>query len=363
MELHNVNIYKNNGTARKGDINEGNSKSEVLVPIKKTEENLINNSVFTREIRDRKESDKAISPFIEANTKEVEISHLKNDCIIPVFAKDNERTIAHHEFVEATYNGLRNVLKDHTISSPELRISHGIKGRTPNAINKQAKDLLKSEKTVYYERMAFIMRIPSITEVVNGNELSLVVGGVRAYNKENLMSRKGIEKFQIFIGFQNLVCCNLCISTDGLKNEIRVTNIHELQSSIVDLVKNYQIQNHLNMMKDLSSHHLTEHQFAQLIGKSKLFPYLPKRQKEKIPEFSFKDSQVNTVAKDYYQDESFSRDDDGNINLWNLYNLFTSANKSSYIDTFLSRDVNALNLTKGLSKAINGSGNYHWFLS
>ena len=25
-------------------------------------------------------------PFIEANTKEVEVSHLKNDCIIPVFS-------------------------------------------------------------------------------------------------------------------------------------------------------------------------------------------------------------------------------------------------------------------------------------
>lgn len=25
----------------------------------------------------------------------------------------------------------------------------------------------------------------------------------------------------------------------------------------------------------------------------------------------------------------------GEINLWNVYNLFTQANKSSYIDTFL----------------------------
>ena len=31
--------------------------------------------------------------FIEANTQEVTLQHLKNDCITPVFAKDNELTV------------------------------------------------------------------------------------------------------------------------------------------------------------------------------------------------------------------------------------------------------------------------------
>jgi hypothetical protein len=39
-------------------------------------------------------------PFIESNTIEVELSHLRSDCIIPVFSKDNERTIAHQEFID-----------------------------------------------------------------------------------------------------------------------------------------------------------------------------------------------------------------------------------------------------------------------
>ena len=29
--------------------------------------------------------------FIEANTKKVTLEHLEKDCIIPVFAKDNEK--------------------------------------------------------------------------------------------------------------------------------------------------------------------------------------------------------------------------------------------------------------------------------
>ena len=35
------------------------------------------------------------SPFIEANTTEVTLEHLRNDCIIPTFAKDNEVCISH----------------------------------------------------------------------------------------------------------------------------------------------------------------------------------------------------------------------------------------------------------------------------
>ena len=38
--------------------------------------------------------------------------------------------------------------------------------------------------------MAFIYEVPSIEENVNGNKLSLTVGGVRAYNFENLYGKK-----------------------------------------------------------------------------------------------------------------------------------------------------------------------------
>lgn len=34
-----------------------------------------------------------VNHFIEANSVEVSLEHLKNDCVIPVFSKDNELTI------------------------------------------------------------------------------------------------------------------------------------------------------------------------------------------------------------------------------------------------------------------------------
>ena len=67
--------------------------------------------------------------------------------------------------------------------------------------------LLEEEKTIYYERMMFCFEIPTIFETIDGSRLNLTIGGVRAYNHENLYSKKSMEKFKVFIGFKNLVCC------------------------------------------------------------------------------------------------------------------------------------------------------------
>ena len=295
-----------------------------------------------------------LNPFIEANTKSVSLSHLQKDCIIPVFSKDNEKTIAHFEFIDLVGNVASNIFTHHQISLPEIRISHQIKGRVPTAIHKSAKELLDHEKTIYYERMMFIIRVPSITKVINGNKLELMIGGVRAYNKENLYSKKSVEKFQVFIGFQNQLCCNLCINTDGYSSELRVSSVNELAGKVQELINNYSAEQHLRQMELLTEYSLTERQFAQLVGKARLYNYISRKEKLQIPQLLLNDGQISTIAKDYYQDERFCKNEDGNINLWNVYNLFTSANKSSYIDTFSDRNVNAFEFTNGLKNTLNG---------
>ena len=307
--------------------------------------------------------DKEITPFIVANTIEVPLHHLKQDCIIPVFSKDNEKTIAHQEFIESVLTAISKVFPHHSISTPEIRVSHQIKGRTPDAIHLNAKDLLDHQKTIYYERMAFVINIPSIVDSINGNELTLSVGGVRSYNLENLYNKKTLEKFKFFIGFQNKVCLNMCINTDGFKEDLRVSSASELQHKVIEVMQNYNAELHLMEMKEFTQDYLSEHQFAQLIGKSRLYQHLPKSEKQKIPMLNFNDSHINTMAKDYYEDKNFCRLDDGRINLWDVYNLFTQANKSSYIDTFLDRNLNAFEFTKGIQKTLNGNEDYHWFLS
>lgn len=290
--------------------------------------------------------------FIEANTQQVTLSHLKNDCTIPVFAKDNESTIPHYEFVDAVRSIAQQLFHEDEVSMPNIRTSHIIKGRIPTAIGKPAKELLDHEKTIYYERMAFMIEIPHLKATVNNQTLSLTVGGVRSYSEQNLFTKKSIEKFKIFIGFKNMVCCNLCISTDGLKDDLRVSSLEELKCKTKDLILDYNQEAHVDMMSDMHKQVINQDQFAHLIGKMKLYHHLSKAQKNELFDLKATDSQINTIIKHYMEDDNFRADEHGYINFWNLYNLFTESSKSTYIDNFLSRNCNAYEFINHLGKSI-----------
>jgi hypothetical protein len=258
--------------------------------------------------------------FIEANTNSVSLQHLKNECTIPVFAKDNETTISHYQFVQKTREIAQDLFPELNVSEPEIRTSHTIKGRIPSAIGKPAKELEDFEKTLYYERCAFVMEIPEVVENVNGNKLALTIGGVRAYNQENLFSRKSPEKFKVFIGFKNMVCTNLCISTDGLADQIRVSSLNQLSEAVENLLGQYDRVKHLGMMERMSRYELTQAQFAHFIGKLRMYNFMDKTEQKQYLPVSLNDSQINTVVKNYYHDPSFSRQEDGSINMWRIFN-------------------------------------------
>ena len=302
-------------------------------------------------------------PFIEANTKEVTIEHLKDDCIVPVFSKDNEITISHPNFIESVWEAANRFFPNESIELPEIRVSHIIKGRTPEAIHKSAKELLEEDKTIYYERMMFCFEIPSIHEDIAGNRLNLTIGGVRSYNHENLYSKKGMEKFKLFIGFKNLVCCNMCVSTDGFKSELKVMDVNGLLNAAMQLFQEYNAAKHLYYMEAFKDSYMTEHQFAQFLGKGRLYQYLPNEQRRLLPQMLMTDTQIGIVAKSFYHDDNFSLpNNQKEISMWNVYNLLTGANKSSYIDNFLDRAYNATQLADGLNKALYGDSEYTWFI-
>ena len=303
------------------------------------------------------------TPIIEANTIDVKLQHLKTDCTIPVFAKDNERTISHQEFIECAMEAIEAVFGRNTYLQPEIRVSHTIKGRTPDAIHKSANELMDHEKTIYYERMAFAIELQGFTKEIGGNELCLTIGGVRAYNQENLYNKKSLEHFKFFIGFKNMVCCNMCVSSDGFVDDLRVGTVYDLKNRMIQIIRNYKMEEHIEAMDRLTHLSINEQQFAQILGKCRLYQFLPKEKKRNIPALIFNDTQVNTVAKDYFLDESFARNANGDIDLWKMYNLFTGANKSSYIDLFLQRGLNAFELAEGIGEAsVDEHSDFRWFI-
>jgi len=299
--------------------------------------------------------------FIEANTEQVTLNHLKHECIIPVYS-DNETTISHAQFVEATDDVVQSNFSKFRILQPNIRISHTIKGRVPSAIGKSVKELMPEEKTIYYQRCAFMIEVPEILETVNNNELTLTIGGVRALNQENLYTKRNLEKFKVFIGYKNLVCTNLCISTDGLNSDIRVSSVAELKEKINELIQQFDKDSFLGNMERMSKFSLDELQFGHTIGKMKMYQHLSKQEKVDKLALSMNDNQIGAVVKNYYEDANFSRSQNGEINLWNFYNLMTEVNKSSYIDSNLERNVNAFEFVAGLADSLQNRVD-NWFLN
>ena len=307
------------------------------------------------------EAPKNVKHFIEANTEEATLNHLQHECITPVFSKDNELTINHAAFIETIQEAASSFFNGETIDTPEIRVSHVIKGRIPEAIRKPANQLLESDKTIYYERAAFSIDIPTIYETVGGNKLNLSIVGVRAYNQMNLYSKKSPEAFRLAIGFKNQVCCNMCIFTDGYKEDLRVSNTSELYRSALELFNNYNPAKHLHLMQSLGNTSMSEHQFCQILGKMRLYQCLPSGYQKSLPRMLLTDTQINSVAKAYINDENFSSF--GNdLNMWKFYNLLTGANKSSYIDSFLDRSLNATEIAVGINAALHGDERYQWFI-
>ena len=299
--------------------------------------------------------------FIEANTVEVTVEHLANDCVTPVFAKDNELTINHVSFIHTVEDAAKDFFRGEVVNDAQVRASHIIKGRVPSAIHKPANQLLETDKTIYYERCAFSIDVPTIYQDINGNRLYLSIVGVRAYNQQNLYSKKVPELFRVAIGFKNLVCCNMCVFTDGYTGELRASSTRELYRQVLELFQNFNPAKQIHLMQQLCNSSLTEHQFCQIIGRMRLYQSLPTRLQREIPQLLITDTQINNVAKSYITDENFSSYGT-DINMWKFYNLLTGANKSSYIDMFLDRSVNATEIALGINAALHGEERYKWFI-
>ena len=299
--------------------------------------------------------------FIEANTNEVTLQHLVHDCITPVFAKDNELTINHAAFIETIQEAAKDYFHGEIVDDAAIRVSHIIKGRIPEALHKPANQLLESDKTLYYERCAFSIDVPSIYQDIHGNRLNLSIVGVRAYNLQSLYTKKSPELFKLAIGFKNQVCCNMCIMTDGYREDLRVSSTTELYKAALELFNNFNTAKQIHLMQQLGNTSMTEHQFCQILGKMRLYQCLGTGQQKRLPRMLLTDTQINSVAKAYINDENFGGTG-GELNLWRFYNLLTGANKSSYIDSFLDRSLNASEIAMGINAALHNDERYKWFI-
>ena len=299
--------------------------------------------------------------FLEANTNAITLEELAEQCVVPTWA-NQELTISHQDFINTVYDAACNVFAGETVNSPEIRVSHIVRGRTANSLHKRTSELLDSEKTQFYQRLAFAFTIPSLHECIDGQRLELCIGGVRNYSDLNLYrANRGMEKFSIFIGWRVNVCSNQVLTGQGVRLNIEVMSLHDLYKAVLDLFYNFNLEKDIQLLHSLTQTRLTESQFAQIVGRIRLYQALPSYLQREIPKLLITDSQINNVCRDYYNNPNFGHKDN-TISLFDFHNLLTSANKSSYVDSYVQRGINATEITVGIGKALQGDSEYSWFL-
>ena len=299
--------------------------------------------------------------FLEANTNAITLEELAEQCVVPTWA-NQELTISHQDFISTVHDAACNVFSGQTINSPEIRVSHIVRGRTANSLHKRTSELLECEKTQFYQRLAFAFTIPSLHECIDGQRLELCVGGVRNYSDLNLYrSNRGMEKFTVFIGWRVHVCSNQVLTGEGVRLNLEVMSLHGLYKAVLDLFSSFNLDRDIQLLQSLTQTRLSERDFAQIIGRMRLYQALPSYLQRKLPKLLITDSQINNVCRDYYSNPNFGHKDN-TISMFDFHNLLTEANKSSYIDSYVQRGVNATEITVGIGRALQEESEYSWFL-
>ena len=301
--------------------------------------------------------------FLESNTSEISLRELAEDCIVPTWG-NQELTISHQDFIRTVVDAATDFYRGETLNTPAIRVSHEVKGRIPSALNKKPSELLPTDKTKFYQRLAFAFTIPTIYETINGQKMELCIGGVRNYNDLNLYrAAKGFEKFSVFVGWRVNVCSNQVLTGDGLKYQLEVSDLNDLYRQIILLLNSYSPAKDFYLMKSLTDTHISESQFAQIVGRCRLYQALPPQAQRSIPRLLITDSQINNCCREFYTNPNFGAKENC-ISMWDFHNLLTESNKSSYIDTYLQRALNATEVSVGINNALRGySDKYEWFLS
>lgn len=304
--------------------------------------------------------------FIESNTSAITLEELSEKCIVPTFA-DNTLTIANQSFIESVLEAGNSVFGE--LTPVEIRVSHQVNGRVPSALHKKTSELTDEEKTVYYQRMAFVCHVAALSRSINGQTVHLCIGGVRAYNEDKLYGRQSPMKFKIFVGWQVRVCSNLMLTCDGFTGNLECMTTSDIKEKALELFNGFNPvkDDNLRTLEALVNTSISEEQFCKAIGRLRLYQALPTTTKTELglPNVTLGDQAVNAVVRGYVENPNFKKEDGiDTITLWQLLQLFNEAVKQTYIDRWLERNQNCTDLVFGLEKALNGeSQEYAWFLS
>lgn len=304
--------------------------------------------------------------FIEGPSNEISMEELTFKNIIPTFS-DNSLTISHQKFIETTRKAAEVIFGAGNITTAETRCSHPIIGRIPSAQHKKASELRDDEKTIFYQRLAWIAQVTTLTSSINGQLVSLTIGGTRSYAEDKLYARQNPQHFRVFIGFRVRVCSNMMLTTDGVSDNLLCMTEADIFQKAFELFNRFNEvkESTLYNLEALNNTWLSQEQFCKIIGRLRLYQALPNTQQKALPQILLGDSVVNAATKQYISNPNFGMGDgDGSISCWQLMNLLNEAVKNSYSDLWIERNANCTTFATGIASALNGNDDsYSWFLN
>jgi hypothetical protein len=302
--------------------------------------------------------------FIEGSANAITLADLTNLCTVPTWA-DNTLVTSHQDFINTVRLAAQDVFPNKSIGEPEIRVSHAQHGRVPTALHKKASELLPSETTLWYQRMCFCI-VVSMKDEINGKEVHLTLGGVRAMNTENLSSSRKIEKFKLFIGWRVKICSNLAIFGDAMIDKLECSSTNEIYERAYNLFRGFDPEANRRKLESLANTTMTTEDFTHIIGKLRLYEAMSPAQRNELalPQVILGDQSINSAARNFISNPSFGVGNGSTINCWQFLNLLNESVKfSSYIDKFLQRNVNATDTAFGIAQALNGEDSkYAWFI-
>ena len=304
--------------------------------------------------------------FIEGPSSEISMLDLTTKNIIPTFS-DNSLTISHQKFIETTRKAAEVIFGNGNVTTAECRVSHPIIGRIPSAQHKKASELTDEEKTIFHQRLAWIAHITTMNTSINGQQVSLTIGGTRSYHEDKLYARQNPQHFRIFIGFRVRVCSNMMLTCDGVSESLLCMTEADIFQHAIQLFQHFNEVKEATLynLENLHNVWLSQEQFCKILGRLRLYQALPNAQQKQLPQILLGDSVVNAATREYINNPNFGMGDgDGSLSCWMLMNLLNEAVKSSYTDLWIDRNANCTKFAAGIANAINGEDNgYNWFLN
>lgn len=206
--------------------------------------------------------------FIEGPSNEISMEDLTTKNIIPTFG-DNSLTISHQKFIETTRKAAEVIFGQGNVTTAEARVSKPISGRVPSAQHKKASELTIEERTIFYSKLAWIAHITTMNTSINGQQVSLTIGGTRSYHEDKLYARQNPQHFRIFIGFRVRVCSNMMLTCDGVSESLLCMTEADIFQHAIQLFQHFNDVKEATLynLKNLHNVWLSQEQFCKILGR------------------------------------------------------------------------------------------------